>query len=69
MQQLIDDLVNGNLKRAKKQAQNYKKESIQKFLTQMGWSDERSEKAAHYLKTGEGWQAYCDCEIKERENC
>lgn len=61
MQQLVQNLLNGNLTDAKTQAKRYRLAQIVNHLHYMcGWSADRSNKAAVYLKTGEGWQQYCD---------
>lgn len=59
---MIDDLINGNLKDAKQKAHDHNKLSIKRYLLDIGWSVDKSEKAATYLKTGNGWQDYCDAE-------
>lgn len=60
MQTMIDNLVNGNLTDAKRQAKKFGKLAIAKHLREIGWSADKSGKAARYLKTGEGFQDYCD---------
>lgn len=61
MQSLIENLINGNLTDARKQAKRKSFAAIVDYLhLNCGWSTDRSNKAAIYLKTGEGWQAYCD---------
>ena len=63
MKSMIDNLINGNLKDAKQQAQKFTQSQIQKYLGGIGWSKTKSTLAARYLKVGgqENWQAYCDC--------
>lgn len=63
MKTMIENLINGNLTDARKQARNKSESAIRKFLVvDSGWSESKAAFAAHYLKTGRGWQAYCDAE-------
>lgn len=57
---MIENLINGNLTDAKHQAKKYRRSKIYGHLIEQGWSHSRATLAAHYLKTGEGFQAYCD---------
>lgn len=60
---MIYNLINGNISDARKQA---KRKSAMAIMLAMrddyGFSQTKSERAAHFLKTGEGWQAYCDAD-------
>lgn len=60
MKAMIENLINGNLTDAKSQAKKYRRSRIYAYLMGQGWSHTRAILAANYLKTGEGWQAYCD---------
>lgn len=61
MQTMIQNLINGNLTEAKNQAKRFRLAQIVNHLHFMcGWSVDRSNKAALYLKTGDGFQQYCD---------
>ncbi len=60
MQNMIDNLINGNLKDARKQSRRFSQSKIAAHLEEMGWSVEKSLRAALYLKTGEDFQRYCD---------
>lgn len=61
MKTMIENLINGNLTDAKKQARGFSMSRISDYLHfALGWSYNRSAKAAYYLKTGTGFQAYCD---------
>lgn len=61
MNSMIENLINGNLTDAKRQAKRFSELSISVHLTDiMGWSDERALAAAHYLKTGNDFQKYAD---------
>lgn len=63
MKTLAENLINGNLKDARKQAQRHTEFRMSMYFRQiLGWSFEKSVAAAHFLKTGQGWQLYCDCE-------
>ena len=60
MQNMIENLINGNLTDARRQAKRHRRVKIYAYLLEMGWSNSRALLAANYLKTGAGWQAYCD---------
>lgn len=61
MQTMIENLINGNLKDARRQARGKGMMRIATYLRlELGWSLHRATAAAYYLKTGEGWQDYCD---------
>lgn len=61
MQTMIENLINGNLTDAKKQAKRFALHKIVDALqNDFGWSLDKAYKAASYLKTGQGFQAYCD---------
>jgi len=61
METMISNLINGNIKDARNQATKYPGYAITKYLREnLGWSADRSRKAAHFLKTGYEYQAYCD---------
>lgn len=63
MKEMIDNLINGNLADAKRQAQKFGLQRIAVYCrTQLGWSARKSAAAANYLKTGVGFQVYCDAE-------
>ena len=63
METMIDNLINGNVTDACKQAKRHSKLSISNHLhNDLGWSADRSRKAAEFLKTGKGFQEYCDAE-------
>ncbi len=66
METMIDNLINGNLTTAKEQAKKLPQNKIILYLRGLGWGVARSIAAAHYLKTGEGWQKYCDIEYQEK---
>ena len=58
---MIENLINGNLTYARKQARRYSFQTIWEWLVaDYGWTVEKSIYAARYLKTGENFQAYCD---------
>lgn len=61
MQNMIDNLLNGNCSTARKSARRFSQTKIRQFLVdELGWTFERATLCAEYLKTGEGFQAYCD---------
>jgi hypothetical protein len=63
MEDMINNLINGNLKDAKRQAVEFGIHQIQDALIcDYGYSPLKAWTAAAYLTTGEGFQAYCDAE-------
>ena len=61
MQTMIDNFINGNVTTARQQAKRFSGLAIMQTLRDnYGWSQVKSELAAHFLKTGEGFQRYCD---------
>lgn len=60
---IFENLENGNLSDARQLAKGQKTFRLSMFARQiLGWSFDRSFFAAHYLRTGEGFQNYCDCQ-------
>lgn len=63
MKSMILNLINGNLTDAKRQAKRHSPGAITDYLREeFGWTRTRAVLAADYLKTGQGFQAYCDAE-------
>ena len=63
MKTMIDNLINGNLTTARQQAKRVSLQRIVSFLQdEYGWTLAKAYAAANYLKTGTGFQAYCDAE-------
>jgi len=63
METLINNLVNGNLTEARKSATRFSQVKLYEALQEMlGYSDNKAARCSMWLKTGEGWQAYCDAE-------
>lgn len=63
MKSMIDNLINGNLKDAKKQAKRYKQADIMEYcLNDYGMGFERAVASAMYLKNQIDHQQYCDAE-------
>ena len=61
MKTMIANLINGNLKDARRQAKQFSPGAIADYLREeCGWTRTRAVLAADWLKTGEGWQEYCD---------
>lgn len=66
MQTLIDDLINGNLTDAKRQAKRYSHHAIRMaFIEEMLWTVDSVVAAADYLKWEISFQAYCDATANE----
>lgn len=59
---MIENLINGNLTDAKRQAKRYSEGTIRFALIEHGFSVVRATLAAAYLKGSDCWQAYCDAE-------
>lgn len=62
MNSLIENYINGNLTKARKQARRFKLMAIIKALKERGHSLNKALLVANWMKTGEGWQAACDAE-------
>lgn len=64
MKTILDNLINGNLAEARKgaQAKHLSRPQIaRRLVASYGHSVRKAQLAAAYLKTGNGFQAYCDC--------
>jgi hypothetical protein len=63
MNALINNFINGNLKDAKRQARNYTLTALaQAFRDRAGYSFEKAQRTANYLKNIGSYQAACDSE-------
>lgn len=63
MKTIFNNLINGNLKSAKLGAEKYGVGPLRSFVFNvLGWSPEKSDLAARYLKGEDCWQEYCDAE-------
>jgi hypothetical protein len=63
LERLFDDLINGNLTDAKRQAKRHSALRIIAHAREvMGWPPHRALKAAEYLKEGGSFQEYCDAD-------
>lgn len=61
MNTMIENLINGNISTARKQARRWSMVKIIAALQhEYGWTLERAFAAGAFLKTGDGFQAYCD---------
>jgi len=61
MENMINNLINGNLANARRQARRYSLEIIALHcIKELQWSHEKAIAAASYLKRAGGFQAYCD---------
>jgi hypothetical protein len=61
METLINNLVNGNLSEARKGAERFSANKICAALVEyLGYSPYKAARGAVWLKTGKGWQQYCD---------
>jgi hypothetical protein len=59
---MIDNLINGNLKDAKKQAKRFRQFEIMQYCLDIGYSFERATVMAMWLKNQIDYQTYCDAE-------
>jgi len=57
---VIENLINGNCAYAKRGARHIGGETLRRAALEAGMSDHKALAAAYYLKTGAGWQTYCD---------
>lgn len=63
MENLINNFINGNLETAKKQAKRYGAEKIRDaFIEEAGYSFEKAQRTADYLKGKGTFQDACDAE-------
>ncbi len=63
MNELIENIINGNLRDARKQAEAFELSEIRTALVdEYGYSVNKAILTAYWLKTGEGWQESCDAE-------
>ena len=63
MKTMIDNLINGNLKDAKKQAKRFKQDDIMQYcIDEYGMSFEKAVASAMWLKNQIEYQQYCDAE-------
>ena len=63
MESMINNLINGNLTDAKKQAKKFSYKAIVRYcMKDVMWSQSKSVYAAMYLKKGVMWQLFCDSE-------
>lgn len=60
MNELIDNLINGNLKDAKRMAKRYQTWTIRESLIASGYSENKAMLTADWLKGRDCWQAACD---------
>jgi hypothetical protein len=60
MKSMINNLINGNLKDAKKQAKRFRQADIMQYCLDNGYSFEKSVAMAMYLKNQIDNQQYCD---------
>ncbi len=67
LDQVFADLVNGNLTDAKTRAKRYGLAALIIYAEdELGWSHDRADIAAAYLKGDGTFQDYCDAEQSER---
>ena len=60
MQTMIDNLINGNLADAKRQAKRFPAWQIRDSLTDAGYSLNKAALTADWLKGRDCWQEACD---------
>lgn len=61
LEQIFENLVNGNLSDAKRGAANYSGQELAEFAEQqLGWSTEKSLAAALYMLGETSFQSFCD---------
>lgn len=58
---MIENYINGNLSDAKEQARRFTQQAIYRHLRNVaGWSENKSNLTAAWLKGADCWQAACD---------
>jgi hypothetical protein len=64
MKKIIENLLNGKIEDARKQSKNFNSMAIRNYLLSEDWdfSTRKAELAIIFLKTGKGFQAFCDAE-------
>lgn len=63
MKALIETFINGNLTDARTKARRHSARKLREaFMEHAGYSFKKAQLAAEYLKTGTGFQEYCDAE-------
>ena len=60
MKSIIDNLINGNLKEAKRQAKRFGFVKLRNALMEHGFPFNRAHYATSFLKEGTHYQEYCD---------
>ena len=60
MKTLLNNYLNGNLAEARRAAKRHSFAHIALTLFYLGYSMDKAELTARWLKTGEGYQAACD---------
>lgn len=60
MNELIDNLINGNLETARRMAKSKQHWQIREALFDYGWSEKKATIAADWLKGRNCWQEACD---------
>lgn len=60
MKNMIDNLINGNITDAKKQAKRHTLTAIYKFLLREGYDPQKAMVTASFLKGETDFQSYCD---------
>jgi hypothetical protein len=64
MENMIENLINGNVSEAKKRAKHRKLTAIYQYLIEMGYADKQAMITASFLKGETDFQNYCDNGIK-----
>lgn len=59
LDEMIGNLINGNLKDAKRQAKRFSEGDIRFHLIDSGWTNVKAIVTASYLKGYADWQTYC----------
>jgi hypothetical protein len=63
MDQMIENIINGNLEDAKKQAKRFKVGAIyDAMLFDFGWSKNKAHYGAMWVKGLADWQTFCDAQ-------
>jgi uncharacterized protein (UPF0297 family) len=60
MENMINNLINGNISDAKKQAKRHTLTAIYNYLIETGYDEQRAMVTASFLKNETDFQTYCD---------
>jgi hypothetical protein len=63
--EVVENLINGNIKDARKGAKRYSFENLRLAGEEAGMGEMKAQTMAYFLKTGDSWQRFCDLDFGE----